>query len=119
MKSDPRGYCLILNNMDYGIVEKNRRSAVWDEQGLHELFQDELHFEVHVVRDQKYFEMQQLCEQFAKITHDNFDAFVCIIMSHGGSRDSIEGVDGRTIGTVLYFHSNKTMSITALKWSRN
>ena len=105
--------------MDYGIDEKNRHSAVWDEQGLHDLFQDELHFEVHVFNDLKYFEIQQRCEQFAKLSHDNYDAFVCIIMSHGGSGDSIEGVDGRTIGTVLYFHSNKTMTISALRWSRN
>lgn len=98
MTSNPRGYCLILNNMDYGIEEKNRHSAVWDEQGLHDLFQDELHFEVHVFNDKKYFEMQQLCEEFAKRSHDNYDAFVCIIMAHGGSGDSIEGVDGRTIG---------------------
>ncbi|XP_068700285.1 uncharacterized protein [Montipora foliosa] len=98
MTSNPRGYCLILNNMDYGIEEKNRQSAVWDEQGLHDLFEKELHFEVYAFRDLKYFEMQQRCEQFAKLSHDNYDAFVCIIMAHGGSGDSIEGVDGRTIG---------------------
>lgn len=98
MDRKPRGICLILNNMDFGIEKKNRGSAVWDEEALRGLFEDELHFEVHVFNDLKYFEMQQECEKFAKLCHDDYDAFVCVIMSHGGSHDSIEGVDGRTIG---------------------
>ena len=96
MKSNPRGICLIINNLVFHDNGMDRYGAEIDEEVLHQLFQ-ELGFDVEVVRDQQFFEMQQVAEKFAKLDHSNYDAFICIIMSHGGDKDTIEGVNGKKI----------------------
>ena len=81
--------------------ELNRQCAIHDEKNLEDLFKNELHFLVHVVNDLENFQMEDICKEYSKKDHSNFDAFVCIIMSHGDIGDKIIGVKGRTIGTVL------------------
>ena len=98
MESNPRGICLIMNNLVFHDKDTvNRYGAEIDEEVLHQLFQEELGFVVKVFHDLQYFEMQQVAEKFAKVDHSNYDAFICIIMSHGGEKDTIEGVKGRKI----------------------
>lgn len=98
MATNPRGICLIINNLVFHDEDtEDRYGGERDEEVLHQLFQEELRFVVKVFHDLQYFEMRQVAEKFAKLDHSNYDAFICIIMSHGGEKDTIEGVKGRKI----------------------
>ena len=97
MIRQPRGICLILNNLCFQDEKENRYGGERDEQSLGVLFQEELHFVVEVKHDLKYYEMQQVCEEFAAMDHSAYEVFVCIIMSHGGDRDTVMGVQGNKI----------------------
>ena len=101
MESRPRGLCLIINNMSFRDQNLHRLRANFDEQKLHDLF-EKLHFEVCVFKDQHKHQMEWICASYGGgVDHSQYDAFVCIIMSHGTSGDKIMGVDGRTIGIVF------------------
>lgn len=101
MDSCPRGYCLIINNMSFEEEELNRECAIHDEQKLYALFENDLHFLVHIENDLQNFQMEDICTEYSKKDHCKFDAFVCIVMSHGDTGDQLIGVKGRKIGTVL------------------
>lgn len=98
MTSRPRGICLIINNLEFENENTpDRYSAVRDEAALHQLFGDELGFDVHVRNDQQTFEMLAVAREFAAKDHCEYSAFVCFLMSHGGEYGTLEGVRGRTI----------------------
>ena len=91
----PHGYCIIINNLKF--EDKNvpdRHEAKIDEDSLKKLFTD-LKFKVVIERDLDKHEIERVAERFAKKDHREFGAFVFIIMSHGGNRDCIMGVQGR------------------------
>ena len=96
MSKHPRGLCLIINNKNFHDARANRKGSEIDERNLEELF-EELSFTVRVKNDLTWIQMRQVAIEFAKKDHSEFDAFVFIIMSHGGNKDVIEGVDGRNI----------------------
>ena len=100
MESRPRGLCLIINNMFFKDKNSDRLGANFDEQKLCDLF-GKLHFKVCVFKDKDKHQMERICASFGGEDHSQYDAFVCIIMSHGTSGDKIIGVDGRTIGIVF------------------
>lgn len=90
----PRGICLIINNLCFEKRQNHRFGGEYDEEQLRCLFEEDLHFEVHVRHDLANNQMQSACEEFASKDHSKYDAFVCIIMSHG-NKDRIEGVNGK------------------------
>ena len=96
MSKRQRGLCLIINNKNFHDAEANRKGSEIDERNLEELF-EELSFTVHVKNDLNADQMRQVAEEFAKKDHSEFDAFIFIIMSHGGDKDVIYGVDGRKV----------------------
>lgn len=100
MESRPRGFCLIFNNMSFKDKNLDRLGANFDEQKLCDLFK-KLQFKVCLCKDVDKHEMEQICTHLGSKDHSQYDAFVCIIMSHGTSGDKIMGVDGRTIGIVF------------------
>ena len=100
MESRPRGFCLIFNNMSFKDKNLDRHGANFDEGKLCALFEN-LHFKVCVSKDTDKHQMEQICTRFGAKDHSMYDAFVCIIMSHGTSGDKIMGVDGRAIGIVF------------------
>ena len=71
-----------------------RYGASKDEDSLKTLFTD-LKFRVVIERDLDKHEIERVAERFAKKDHREFGAFVFILMSHGGNRDCILGVQGR------------------------
>ena len=58
---------------------------------------EELSFTVRVNKNLQWDEMPKVAAKFAAKDHSQFDAFVFIVMSHGGGRDVIFGVRGRYI----------------------
>ena len=96
MNSNPRGYCVIINNMEFSKQSMNRESSVYDEELLRELFED-LSFTVVVKHDLKYNEILDTATEFAGKDHSDYNAFFMIILSHGANGDTILGVNGKKI----------------------
>ncbi|KAJ7393289.1 hypothetical protein OS493_006258 [Desmophyllum pertusum] len=97
MSSNPRGKCIIINNSNFQHEANNRHGAEFDEPALEDLFGRELSFHVNVVPNCTGSQMRDVAIDVAAQDHSAFDAFVFIIMSHGGDRDKIYGVDGRSV----------------------
>ena len=94
MNKDPRGLCVIVNNVNFQNRDLNRPGAVEDERSLQLLFRT-LFFEVIIRRDLTSHELEKVAQKFGAANHKAYNAFVFIVMSHGGDRDCILGVDGR------------------------
>ena len=90
----PRGFCVIINNVKFSDKAMNRTGAEEDERNLKQLFKD-LFFRVIVERDLNKHQMENVAAKYGAKDHSTFDSFVMIVMSHGGNRDCILGVNGR------------------------
>ena len=91
----------------------NRPGAEEDERNLTHLFKD-LFFKVIVEKDLTKHQMENVAEKYGAADHSAFDAFVLIVMSHGGDRDCVLGVDGRetTVKDLMVeFRENKCPSL--------
>ncbi|RMX57946.1 hypothetical protein pdam_00024050 [Pocillopora damicornis] len=94
MNKNPRGLCVIVNNVDFQNKDLNRPGADIDERSLQLLFKTLL-FEVIIRRDLMKHELEKVAQDFGEANHEAYNAFVFIVMSHGEDRDCILGVDGR------------------------
>ena len=97
MSKSSRGLCFIINNINFQQAEQVRHGAEKKEKKLTELFKNDLSFNVEIKKDLKSYEMGQVAAEVAQRDHKEFDAFVFIIMSHGGRKEVIQGVDGNTL----------------------
>lgn len=97
MGKSQRGLCFIINNINFQQAEQVRHGAEIDEQNLRHLFEDFLSFKVESKKDLKSYEMGKEAAQIAARDHKEFDAFVFIVMSHGGHQEVIQGVDGNNL----------------------
>ncbi|XP_057317117.1 caspase-7-like isoform X2 [Hydractinia symbiolongicarpus] len=103
MKSIPRGKCLIFSNsfengvkLYTGAVLKERKGTEHDVSNLKKTF-EWLGFEVTVYPDHTASEMSEVLEHVAaKEDHENYDCFVCCILSHGFD-GGVYGNDGRKV----------------------
>ncbi len=92
----------------------NRPGAEEDERKLQQLFKD-LFFRVVVVKNLTKHQMEKVAVKCGAKDHGAFDAFLLIVMSHGGDRDCILGVDGRetTVKNLMVeFREKKCPSLT-------
>ena len=96
MSRRPRGICLIINNLKFHNRTSDRKGAEFDETEVVKLF-EKLSFTVRVNKNLQWDEMRKVAAKFAAKDHSQFDAFVFIVMSHGGDEDVIFGVRGRYI----------------------
>ena len=113
MNKNPRGLCVIVNNVDFQNKDLNRPGADIDERSLQLLFKTLL-FEVIIRRDLTKHELEKVAQDFGEANHEAYNAFVFIVMSHGGDRDCILGVDGRetTVKNLMSeFRENKCPSL--------
>ncbi|KAM9428085.1 caspase-8-like isoform 1-T1 [Salvelinus alpinus] len=92
MTSEPRGHCLIINNVNFNEM-KERQGSDKDEEVLKDVFQW-LGFEVTVLLDQTAVQAREGLKRFGNETHG--DAFVCCVLSHGG-KGVIYGTDDEPI----------------------
>ena len=73
-----------------------------------------LFFEVIIQGDLTSHELEKVAQKFGAANHKAYNAFVFIVMSHGGDRDCILGVDGRetTVKNLMCeFHEHKCPSL--------
>ena len=113
MDKNPRGLCLILNNVKFNNKDLNRPGAVRDKDRLQSLFNNLL-FEVTIKEDLTSRELVDAAIEFGAKDHGKYNAFVFIVMSHGGDGDCILGVDGRetTVKNLMSeFHGGRCPSL--------
>lgn len=97
MKRTPRGICLIVNNVNFEKSSNltSRIGSEVDEAKLKELFGKKLLFDVVVLKDATSNEMKSKFQELSQNGDlERHDAFVCVILSHGGLADLVYGVDG-------------------------
>jgi len=105
MSTNPLGFCLIINNVDFGIpklenvaeVQKleNRYGSDVDATSLRDFF-EMIDFHVTVERNKTADEMVSCLSEFSRRDFTNVDSMVIIILSHGGqssNKDIIYGTD--------------------------
>ncbi|XP_059807946.1 caspase-9 [Hypanus sabinus] len=102
MNASPRGYCLIINNVDFYPDSnlKSRLGSDVDSQNVENLF-EKLCFKVIVKKNLTKQCMLNELESLARKDHTNLDCCVVVILSHGSQAQhrqfpgAIYGVDGR------------------------
>ena len=95
MKESPCGICLIISNETFGKLEKRTGTHV-DEKSLEETF-EWLDFNVDIQRNLTAREMCDKLLEVAKMNHEKYDAFVCCILTHGGSNEKLYGTDNEPL----------------------
>ncbi|XP_048258775.1 caspase-3-like isoform X2 [Haliotis rufescens] len=91
-----RGRVLIINNENFSTATtplENRTGTDADATSISLLF-DQLSFKTVIKRNLTQTQMIEALEKESKINHDNYDCFVCVILSHG-TREGVFGVDGK------------------------
>ncbi len=104
----------MINNLEFQNKSDNRKGGEIDEEMLGSLFTD-LSFEVDVRHDLKYNEIMDTAEEYASKDHTDYDAFVMIVMTHGGDGDAICGVNGKTISVKALMAEFKAARCPSLK----
>ncbi len=96
-EGEKRGICLIINNIKFDKMS-HRTGAEKDEEMLSDFFDKELSFQVEVRRNLDVNTFNNVTTHYGRsVDHSQFDAFVCIIMSHGDHHDSIYCVNGKKV----------------------
>ncbi|RWS31934.1 cell death protein 3-like protein [Leptotrombidium deliense] len=111
MTANPRGYCLLINNVDFEKDHhKQRLHSSDDANKLQETFQW-LGFIVKREDNLTAEQMVAFLRKYAKSKDElkSHDAIVVIILTHGYDSDHLFGVDGNMIKTpdILTFFNNK------------
>ncbi|XP_067658725.1 caspase-3-like [Haliotis asinina] len=98
MQKCPRGRVLLINNENFSSARDNkleledRPGSEVDVTSLCLLF-DELPFETVVEKNLTHKKMIEVLDKERQVSHDSYDCFVCVILSHG-TRGGVYGVDG-------------------------
>ncbi|XP_028925212.1 caspase-8 [Ornithorhynchus anatinus] len=102
MNSNPRGYCLIINNYNFQQARaevpklkkmKNRDGTDKDAEALSQIFKA-LAFSPVVFEDQTAEQILETLQSYQRMDHSAQDCFVCCILSHG-DRGVVYGTDGQ------------------------
>nr|CAD20233.1 caspase-related protein [Suberites domuncula] len=100
MNKNPHGICLIINNhqfyhSDPEKCHSNRGGAHIDVHNLTQTFKY-LRYKVEVVENISSSEMNKVMLRKASEDHPQYDSFVCIIMTQGGS-NIVHGADSEAV----------------------
>ena len=97
MNKRPHGIAVIINNSEFCSTdeESNRKGSDVDEHNLRVTW-EYLQYEVRIFRNLIASQITHELMQIALQTHDNYDSFVCFILSHG-DLDVVFGVDNQAV----------------------
>lgn len=97
MTARKRGYCVIINNLDFGGNLEYRHGSKEEGIILEELF-EQLGFEVTQVVNATRDQMKSTFEEFAKKPDQYLcDAFIGIILTHGEKDNLVRASDNRAV----------------------
>ncbi|XP_077787547.1 caspase-9 isoform X2 [Podarcis muralis] len=121
LRTDPCGYCLIINNVNFSSVSglSSRAGSDVDCEKLEKRFRS-LRFEVLTRRDLKAQEIVTELQSLATRDHSSLDCCLVVLLSHGCQASHIQfpggiyGTDGRSIAVekiVSYFNGTHCPSL--------
>lgn len=99
MNSVPRGYCVIINNVNFTTL-KPRAGSNWDADALQKLFGKFLGFHVERYDDLDSHRMLQLMKNIQEQDHSHLSGLVVAILSHGVN-GQVYGTDGNLLKVEL------------------
>ena len=88
METESRGFAVIMNNLCSDNNELIQQAASQDETNLATLFKY-LGYEVEIKQGLNKTDMTTYLQQVASRDHENYDSFVCCILSHGGVKGNL------------------------------
>ena len=97
MDTDPRGLCLIINNVNFSNNLSTRKGSDVDADKLAELFQSFLLFHVRQERDVTINRLLHILQDIQKKNHSEYCAFALVILSHGDEGGVVYCSDGASI----------------------
>ena len=101
MKKKPHGIAVIINNYEFYTTDPsnealpNRRGSQVDEENLRVTW-EYLRYDVQTLRNLTASELTRQLMHIALQSHENYDSFVCCILSHG-YLDGIYGTDSQPV----------------------
>ncbi|XP_038045075.1 caspase-3-like [Patiria miniata] len=95
MDRDPRGLCMIINNVKFEGSTEDRIGSDRDAVKLAGLFQ-KLHFEVDMEKNLTASAMLDLFKRVSQLDHTDYDCFACCILTHG-ALGLVSGTDNETL----------------------
>lgn len=96
MNRNPRGKCIVINNINFHDPSHERKGSEYDAQGMKSLF-TQLHFDVTEQQNLSVNDMVLTFNNAAKVQKaETSDCLVVILMSHGAN-GVIWGIDGKTL----------------------
>ena len=111
--SNPRGYCIIINNVQFD-TSVPRRESTKDAQDLISLFKYKLGFFVEVYNNLTSEKMLVLLRNAQGADHSCLSCFVLAILSHGGEHGKIYGTDDKPVlvkDIASYFTGDKCQTL--------
>ena len=97
MDTNPRGLCLIVNNVNFSNNLSTRSGSDVDADKIAELFQSFLLFHVRQERDVKINQLLHILEDLQKENHSKYCMFAMVILSHGDEGGVVYCSDGVSI----------------------
>ncbi|XP_038062569.1 caspase-8-like [Patiria miniata] len=95
MDRNPRGLCMIINNVDFEGSDEPRLGSDKDTGKLEHLF-NELHFQVEVRKNLTASDMLDWFKRVSLLSHSDYDCFACCIMTHG-ALGTVSGTDNKLL----------------------
>ncbi|XP_032880351.1 caspase-8-like [Amblyraja radiata] len=111
MESNPRGYCVIINNCTFEKMPE-RRGTEKDAGRLRQIF-TWLGFKVEIKNDLPAAHMQKTMDEYRRKDHRPYDCFVCCILTHG-RKGVMCGTDDREVAIreiISYFSASRCPSL--------
>ncbi|NWQ76839.1 CASPA protein, partial [Columbina picui] len=85
MDGPHRGFCLIINNVNFGTSLQERKGSCKDAEELERVF-TWLGLDVRIYPDQTSWQIKELLRTWQRLAdHKDRDCFICCILSHGES----------------------------------
>lgn len=102
--SKPRGYCLIINNVDFARIYEERKGSDLEAKYLEEIFK-QLDFKVLYYRNLTSLAMLECFKKIVKQPElSQHDAFISIILTHGDDSRVLIGTDASTLKVDKFLH---------------
>ena len=87
MNHEKRGIALVINISKYDPTTKKEKpkERVWSKKDVENLKQtlEYLEFDVDIKEDLTKSELENVLKEQAEKSHENYDCFLCVVMSHG------------------------------------
>ena len=91
-----RSIALVLN---FSIFDHNRckklHGAMKDEHALEDVLKTSLKYDVHTYKDLSLSDLEEIVRDYSSMDFSKCDSFLCVVLSHGNSKNEILTSDNR------------------------